>query len=244
MKHITWPSAGLLAIYDVQRWIYGLTTDQWHSLSRTRQDYDVLAELVKRIEAAVKDAEEPDVYDPLVELCAELCMTVRRSALETAQTDVWVTYSLPSPPNLLREQTMVRVLEKPKLLAAGGNTGYRTWPAALALSSVIATQWLSQGLLSGKRVLELGAGPGLVSFVCATGGAEYVLATDLDEEVLRRFTLSKEVNYPNLSAAEPPRISCRMYEWATPLEVLVGGGQPQHDRLDIVLGADVVSYTV
>ena len=94
VKHINWPAAELLRMYDVQRWIFSLTQDRWHSEVRTRQDYDVLAELVKRIEVAVQEAEEPDVYDPIVELCAELCMTVGRSALEAAQTNVWaVSYT-------------------------------------------------------------------------------------------------------------------------------------------------------
>ena len=92
LKHISFPSRDLLQIYDIQRWIHSFICvpppDEFHPKS----DHDILNELVKRIEEAVTDAEEPDIYDPLVEFAAELCIQQRRPLTEAAQCDVSVSY--------------------------------------------------------------------------------------------------------------------------------------------------------
>lgn len=53
---------------------------------------------------------------------------------------------------------IVRIIESPRVISGAGGTGWRTWEAALFL-----LHWLRNRNLSGKSVIELGAGTGLVS---------------------------------------------------------------------------------
>lgn len=57
-----------------------------------------------------------------------------------------------------------------------GTTGNAVWEAAVALAEYMA---LDRSLVSGQRVLELGAGTGLCSLAAETSGALSVTATDL-----------------------------------------------------------------
>ncbi|SCU80841.1 LANO_0B01310g1_1 [Lachancea nothofagi CBS 11611] len=62
----------------------------------------------------------------------------------------------------------IDVQEKPYLLCASGTTGFRTWEAALYLAEFLAQNpAVLGGLTSNSRVLELGAGTGLVSIAWA-----------------------------------------------------------------------------
>ena len=69
----------------------------------------------------------------------------------------------------------IMIQEMPNSLLMNGTTGLRTWEASLALAEHLA---LNPGLVIAKKVLELGAGTGLVSLLCGRLGAESVLATD------------------------------------------------------------------
>lgn len=237
IKHITFPPAELLQLYDVQRWIYEFVRDPPADEHRPKSDHNILNELVKRIEDAVKDAEEPDVFDPLVELAAELCMQPRLPALQAVQRDVWVSYEAPGNQDMLKQES-IKLLEKPQVLAATGCTGYRTWQAALALATRITSEWLPASKLAGKRVLELGAGTGLLSFVCAKYvGAELVVATDGAPDAVERLKLATEIN----GLTDTNNTACGVYWWGerfegTAIGEALGTGRP----FDVVLAADVV----
>lgn len=235
-KHLAWPSEQLLAIYDVQRWIYGFVTNPWHAKSRTRQDTEVLIELVKRIEHALIDAEEADVFDPLVELCAELCAHRRLPAAEAAQQDVWAMYEISATFDMTEDASSIKLFEKPRVLSASGCSGYRTWQAALALAQRIAVDWIPKNLLLGKKVLELGAGTGLLSFLCASAdGVERVVATDGDDDAVRRLFVSDTATASGKSDRSP-LMDFGVYRWAEPFE----GTVLERGPFDVVLAADVV----
>lgn len=237
LKHITFPPAELLQLYDVQRWIHEFVRDPPADEHRPKSDHNILNELVKRIEDAVKDAEEPDVFDPLVELAAELCMQPRLPALEAVQRDVWVSYEAPGDEDMLRQES-IKLLEKPQVLAATGCTGYRTWQAALALATRITAEWLPASKLVGKRVLELGAGTGLLSFVCAKyGEADLVVATDGAQDAVERLKLTSEIN----GLAKTGKSTYGIYWWGEPFEgTAIGEALDTGRPFDIVLAADVV----
>jgi len=232
LKHITFPSPELLQLYDVHRYLYTILCDPPAPEYRPKLDTDVLAELVKRIESAVADADEPDIYDPLVELAAELCLRPRLPMMEAAQRDVWVTYETPTEADILDETRGIKLLEKPQILAVTGCTGYSTWQASLTLATELVT-WSRQGKLQGKRVLELGSGTGLLSFLCATqGGVEVVVGTDGDTVAVERLNIAAEIN--GLHGSD--KISFGVYSWGDELF----GKIP----FDIVMGADVVSIAL
>jgi 2-polyprenyl-3-methyl-5-hydroxy-6-metoxy-1,4-benzoquinol methylase len=238
IKHITFPPRELLQLYDVQRWIYTFVRDPPADEYRPKSDHDILNELVKLIEEAVKDAEEPDVDDTLVELAAELCIQPRLNMTEAAQRDVWVSYEGPWPANMLKNDRSIKLLEKPRLLAATGFTGFRTWEAAIALASYIATEWLPKGKLAGKRVLELGAGTGLISFLCAKeGDVKFVVATDGAQDAIERLEHAGEVN----GLQDIGKISYGHYYWGETFEgTVIAETFDAGQVFDIVLGADIV----
>lgn len=63
------------------------------------------------------------------------------------------------------------------------------WPAALALAEHV----LRRVPMAGRRVIELGAGMGLVSLAAARAGAD-VLATDYEEDALRFVRVNAAAN--------------------------------------------------
>jgi hypothetical protein len=242
IKHISFPPLELLQLYDIQRWIYRFVRDPPADEYRPKSDHDILNELVKRIEQAVKDAKEPDIFDPLVELAAELCIQPRLAMTEAAQRDVWVSYEGPWLADMLDDDRSIKLLEKPRLLAATGFTGYRTWEAAVALASHIATDWLPQGKLAGKRILELGAGTGLISFLCAKeGDVKSVVATDGAQDAIERLEYAGEVN----KVQDDGKISYGQYYWGESFEgTMIGETFDARQMFDIVFGADIVSQII
>jgi predicted nicotinamide N-methyase len=70
------------------------------------------------------------------------------------------------------------------------------WPAAIALSSFIAEDLM----LEGRRVIEIGAGVGMVSVTAARFGAG-VLATDYSTEALRFVRYNALLNRVSLETA-------------------------------------------
>ena len=104
------------------------------------------------------------------------------------------------------------------------HTGLRLWPAADRLSRILCAD---PSLVRGRRVLELGAGCGLVSAVAATlGGA--VTATDRAGQL------------PHLEkcaalGSSAQRFACEALEWGD-------GARPPPwapGRFDVILGSDI-----
>lgn len=69
------------------------------------------------------------------------------------------------------------------------------WPASMALARLVAH---CPSLVKGKRVLEVGAGLGLVGNVAAQAGAAEVLMVDYDPEVLELAAESAAANRASL----------------------------------------------
>ena len=75
-------------------------------------------------------------------------------------------------------------------LPSGDPYGAVLWPA----SSAIAASLLQSEDLRGKRVLEVGAGTGLVSIAASLAGAGFVLATDYEEIPLKLLRYAAKNN--------------------------------------------------
>lgn len=105
---------------------------------------------------------------------------------------------------------------------------YVLWPSAYALAS-----WMLHDLphlsLTGRRVLELGAGVGLPSMAAALLGAE-ALATDVDREAV---AISRQVARRNLQPAERNRFRASILDFTDaeavaaeePVDVVLISGQ-------------------
>ncbi|EPX72691.1 methyltransferase [Schizosaccharomyces octosporus yFS286] len=83
----------------------------------------------------------------------------------------------------------VRVYESQNVLLREGTTGARTWEAGMALAELLYHNPINPG----TRVVELGAGTGLVSILCSKMGAS-VLATDGDNNVCQGIKRNAHLN--------------------------------------------------
>jgi predicted nicotinamide N-methyase len=100
----------------------------------------------------------------------------------------------------------------------------RVWPA-----SIVLCRWLTQQTINGARVLELGAGTGMPSLLCAQLGAARVIALDCNDEVVDRLQR-------NMDAAGHQQACARQLSWEQQAELL---GLAAAERIDSVVLADV-----
>lgn len=160
----------------------------------------VLKELVGRIEASIEDWDEHGISDDLATALTVLMSQPTPSETAAAQQKSYVTYHLP----LLQPQPgaggdqrhhkhkTVTLLETRHLIAASGTTGLRTWEAALHLGQYLCAH---PEAVRGRRVLELGAGTGYLSVLCAAHlGATHVIASDGSDDVVANLPESAYLN--------------------------------------------------
>ncbi len=110
-----------------------------------------------------------------------------------------------------------------------------TWPSSLVLSAYIVAH---KDEVKGMRVLELGAGTGLVSVVAGLVGAKKVVATDRDlETTLTNLQSSIASNGEGLMAV----CSARGFNWSQSDRFLPSN--EDEESFDLILGADVLYST-
>ena len=97
----------------------------------------------------------------------------------------------PSDPSL---RFRLRTMESGGL----GHVGEELWDAALILSAFLCDEEARRpgSCVGGKRILELGAGCGLLGLAAASLGAEQVLCTDYLPEVNENLAFNLELNGP------------------------------------------------
>lgn len=165
------------------------------------------------------------------------------SALEAAQQRSVVLYYLPSD---FASQAPVRVYieEARNLLAARGTTGLRVWDASLHLAYYLATE--GAALVESKTVLELGAGTGLLSILCAGPlKAARVVSTDGDTEVVGSIEFNADLNATLLEKPDKTRnLVAKVLDWAdTPALSQVLQHEGREVAPDLILGADITYAT-
>jgi predicted nicotinamide N-methyase len=160
------------------------------------------------------------------------------SEATSAQQKSYVTYTISSLSSQSQAEdeniSTTTLLEARNLVAASGTTGLRTWEAALHLGNYLCAN--SRTLVQGKSILELGAGTGYVSILCAEHlGAEHVLATDGSDDVVSSLSTNFYLNNLQDSA----KIEGKELKWG---HALIGGEHPVWNagrKIDLVLGADL-----
>lgn len=157
------------------------------------------------------------------------------SPLEQTQQLSHIKYTPPVVLDSKHDESVI-TLENRGLILAAGTTGFRTWEAALHLGTFLSTQ-TGKKFISGKNVLELGAGTGLVSMYCSKSlGASRVIATDRDPALIAN--IQECISWNKLNSK---KISASIWEWGTPLECpdnVQDNGQCV--SVDTALGADLV----
>lgn len=176
-----------------------------------------------------------------MEAFAEVLAVPLPSESEAVQQTDYVTYylSLLDGDSESREaaqgasEKTITLLESRGLVASFGTTGLRTWEAALHLG-----QWLCTvpEIIKGKRILELGAGTGYISVLCAKHlGAARVLASDGSEEVVAGLADASFLN--GLQGSD--KFAITELFWGRALlgteEAKWNGGE----AIDVVLGSDI-----
>lgn len=171
----------------------------------------------------------------MMDQICQLVLVPRISEFELAQMKSLVTYRL----SLLEPPAQIHTHENRSLIAAGGATGHRTWEAALHLGQYLCA---NPRLITGKRVLELGAGTGYNSVLCAKYlGAAHVTATDGSEEVHENMADTFALNdcpY-NSNSWTDTVITPKLLKWG---HALMGTEEPEWNGgrpVDIILGADI-----
>lgn len=152
-----------------------------------------------------------------------------------AQKRCYVTYyqSLLPDPEPAGSANSITVLESRTLIAAAGTTGLRTWESSLHLGQYLC---LNPTIIRGKRVLDLGAGTGYLSILCAKYlGARHVVASDGYDDVINNLPDNLFLN--GLQGSD--KIAPMDLKWG---HALVGGEEREWNGgrgIDVVLGADV-----
>ncbi|KAG7440065.1 uncharacterized protein BT62DRAFT_976242 [Guyanagaster necrorhizus] len=129
----------------------------------------------------------------------------------------------------------VRLTDAPLENQDFGSVGAQTWGGACVLAEAIVEDPLAFGLHPGTRVLELGAGTGLVSIIVGKllEGRVTIVATDFHPSVLDNLKANIANNFAQPASVA---ISSTFLDWAD---------SDNHDRsldipFDVVLGGDIV----
>lgn len=166
------------------------------------------------------------------------------SELDAVQQKSYVTYYLSAlekdhvgrqhATDGILEGRSITLLESSSIISHSGTTGLRTWEAALHLGDYLCSHG---AMVSGKRVLELGAGTGYISILCAKHlGALQVIASDGSDDVVNSLPDNFFLNGLQHDAV----ISRMDLKWG---HAIVGTEESQWNggrKIDLVVGADII----
>ena len=178
-----------------------------------------------------------EISDDISACLAQYMAQPLPSATAAAQQKGYVTYTAPKWGT---DVPQVTLLEAPSVLAFSGTTGFRTWEAALFLGAYLVSEACSR-YVTGQRMIELGAGTGFLSILCAKYlDARYVLSTDGSREVVAELKANLELN----KLEEGDLIKSAVLEWG---HTLIEGPADCRDAgiaYDLAIGADVVGISL
>ncbi|KAK1150005.1 hypothetical protein N8T08_003563 [Aspergillus melleus] len=232
----------------------------------------VLKMILSRIEEAISDPEEDEIHPDLISAWATLISQPKPSStIHQAQQLTYIKYTAPWPPPSSSSSSSspprtIITSESRGLILAAGTTGFRTWEASLHLATYLSSTPAGAALVQGKRVIELGAGTGLVSMFCAKYlRPRSVVATDREPALIENMRDCAGRNHLEDTSGDGDgeeqgqgQFSAAVWEWGTPLD---GGstdtaaqqdGDPISNEkenknatptFDVALGADLIYDT-
>ncbi|KAI5840494.1 S-adenosyl-L-methionine-dependent methyltransferase [Morchella snyderi] len=111
--------------------------------------------------------------------------------------------------------------------------GHMLWHAGRITSEYLEAH--AAALIAGKRILELGAGAGLPSLVCALRGAARVVVTDYpDPDLVANLR-------ENIAAAGAPgNVFAEGYIWGRDVAGLMGEGEGEGGKFDVLVLSDLL----
>ncbi|GAA5999391.1 uncharacterized protein JCM10292_001256 [Rhodotorula paludigena] len=192
------------------------------------------------------EVDDEEVHPDILEAMVDLLSSGSSAGAPGTSTRVYCWGDLAAEPD---QWQSIRTREEGRLIS-GGTTGLRTWQACIALSNHLIAS--PAPVFRARRILELGAGVGLLTLVAARLAQQgqngddvrrRFVATDVDEKVLE--TLQGNVRTNNLEnlakcvkldwelASDSVANAVELQQWRD--EAFEGGGEP-----DLILGADIV----
>ncbi|KAL5379155.1 hypothetical protein DPSP01_008604 [Paraphaeosphaeria sporulosa] len=160
------------------------------------------------------------------------------SETDSAQQKAYVTYAFPrhSADNNTVNDNSVTLLESRSVISSSGTTGLRTWEAALLLGQFLSSD-RGSAMVRDKRVLELGAGTGMLSILCAKHlGVSGIVSTDGDEAVVDAIKTNVFLNELDASRIT---VNTAALKWGRPLNGSTFLEDYGMDVPEVLLGADV-----
>ena len=161
--------------------------------------------------------------------------------VDAAQQKSVVSYFLPADDG--QEAQPILIAEARNLLAVSSTTGLRTWDASLHLATYFCTA--GRHLVQNRSILELGAGTGFLSTLCAGPlQARHVLATDGDASVVASIDDNAELNNDRLASRS--RLEARRLDWTEHVSLPEVLATTRMDgKLDLIIGTDITySYAL
>ncbi|KAF2277924.1 uncharacterized protein EI97DRAFT_374076 [Westerdykella ornata] len=260
VQQLRWPESQKLKKPDVQAWIYDnlFNSDNIAFLPPDRYRQRVLKLLMTKIESAIEDPEEdvwphlsfclpskslegPEISDDLMNELSSLLSSTLLPEAASAQQKAYVTYSFPLDRGDSRssETASVTLLESRSVISASGTTGLRTWEAALLFGSFLVSEG-GRRIVQGRNVLELGAGTGMLSILCAKYlGVSRVLSTDGDESVVDAIKANVFLNGLDTEKSSQGLVRTAALKWGRHVIASTFLEDYGMELPDVVLGADV-----
>ncbi len=165
---------------------------------------------------------------------SSLLLSSKQPDLTYSQQKSYVTYTISALSSLVENIPTITLLEARNIIAAAGTTGLRTWEAALHFGNFLCANAAND--IRGKSILELGAGTGYISILCAKHlGASHVLATDGDSDVISSLSTNFYLN----GLQDTSSIESKELLWG---QTLSGGEHREWHAgrvVDVVLGTDL-----
>lgn len=184
-----------------------------------------------------------EISDDLMFSLSSLMGSALPSEAVSAQQKAFVTYTFPNQQNGTSNpvESTVTLLEARSVISASGTTGLRTWEAALVLGSYLASHE-GQSTIRGQKVIELGAGIGTLSILCAKClEAAAVVATDGDEAVVDAVKTNAFLNQLDPDDPNETTFQAAVLRWGWPIDGTTFREDYGMDLPEVLLGADVVS---
>ncbi|KAL8922691.1 MAG: hypothetical protein Q9208_005004 [Pyrenodesmia sp. 3 TL-2023] len=229
---ITFPPKELIKLPAAQRWMVETMFDRRSIkyLPTARYAFRVMKKLLSILEEAMEDPDEDEISDDLTACFTEVLAKADQDEMASIQEHCPVTYTAPV---LGKEAATVTIIEAPFLLACGGQTGNRTWAAALYLGTFLFNN--GKHLIENQTIMELGSGLGFVSILCGKHlDAKHVLMTDGSAAVMALAQDNVALN----GVHEVVESDVLLWGTAGVDDIFKCGRQAMH--VDLVLGADIL----
>ncbi|XP_016977000.1 protein-lysine N-methyltransferase EEF2KMT [Drosophila rhopaloa] len=226
VNKMAWSSVKLPLNWDEQQELLAATCG--HPMNRrhpVRRSY--LEAFLKQLMHLLKDQE--DVHDDIYSrLCGGLGEGKGSGSGSGSGTSYAYKHYLISPGAHI-------TLRECNSFVSEGTTGLCTWEAALALADYVLQH---RDLVSGKNIVELGAGAGLVGILLKLPGLELktgqVLLTDGSEPCVQLMRENIALNFHNTPVEEMPQ--AEQLDWDAVAEF----PWKSHADTDLLLAADVI----